>query len=334
MATSLGAYTETGIVTDHRDLLLKLKIFAESLGWTTLRYNTVEEHELVLKTPDNKFFLGFKEFNNIANDAYNIQLQNYTTFSASRSFHDQNGAIPYKGYNNYTANFYGANQLTLSNQTMQYWFNLFENKVLIVCKIGSVYVSSYSGKFKAYASPLQYPKPCFIGGNSSGGKSSSVEPIERYSIVSSQNTNFIFGICSTTQVTTNAKCRNYITLPDNSYLEVASNSLTPSSNSDNYAVYDSNLTNNCYIYGFGFAKENAISLFESLSNEKEIKVATLISSRSLSDKETLGEFFSCALITGTGLTPEDTVISEGSSYIIFPDVYRSNSYDFWVFKIE
>lgn len=336
MATSLGAFTETGTVTDHRDLMLKIKVFGESLGWTTKRHLTPvdvnDNHELIMETT-NGFLLGLKEINDDVLDVYNFELQSFTFFDNAKSFHEQSGAIPYKGINGFIKNSFGAKQLGLTNQPMTYWLNFSQDKMLIVAKIGTSYCSAYLGKFKAYGSPLQYPNPKFVGGHLSASQNINTP---RYSDNNGFNSSFIFGIADSDLGTSAySAMRYFVTLPDNNWEQLTSNSgtSTPPNIGDNSKYFNIN-NNKCFTYGFGFAKENAIYIKESLSNENEYKIPMIIKNDSLKQAQSLGEFFSCGLVVGASLLPEDTFTIDAEDYIVFPDVFRNNTYDFWAMKID
>lgn len=333
MPTALGTWTETGTVTDQQDLMLALKTFAELKGWTTHRYDNVSaDHELIMESP-NGAFVGYKEVKNAIEDVYNWELQGYTSYNAGLGFHEQQGSLPYYGFLGSTSRDQYASEISLTNQPMTYWFNLFGDKIMIVAKIGSIYVSSYSGFIKRAASPLQYPYPMYIGGNSYGGSdgSNSVKQdnLMRFSDANNFNSNFIFGVGDalvTSSQQFNSRCRNYISLPSGDWLEIVGTGGTGFSNNPKAG----------FTFGNGYNRETALSLEKNFRDEYDIKSVIICSKleTNVTFPDILGEYFSCGVVAGSSILPEDVMSVGSDDYLAFPDVFRNQTYDFFVMKIE
>lgn len=154
---------ETGTASGHDDLLDKLLTFittdtdlvAAGQEWTVLSDVTTTSRLVYIRGPglanNDEIFLNIERFYESSTGAYNWGFRGHTAYSSSLSRDDQPGT---------SENTY----LCLSNAAgIVYWFIANGRRIIIIAKIGTVFVSAYVGFFLPYATPSEYPYPMCIG---------------------------------------------------------------------------------------------------------------------------------------------------------------------------
>jgi len=153
----------TGSATDHVDLLEKLRVFAVStLGWTEL-YNVpagslTGTGRLALRGPGagdgRRVFINFITYGDVTNSLYGWSLRGSVDWVAAHQLNPENqlGSSP-------------RPFLNLWQNAMTYWFYGNDRRIIIVVKVGAIYVSSYMGFFLPWGLPAQYPFPLLIAGD-------------------------------------------------------------------------------------------------------------------------------------------------------------------------
>jgi hypothetical protein len=161
MAHEVGFVDNTGSEgVAHKQLLLKIKTLAEANGWTTLRYdNTSAIRELILQgeglSGTEEIFIGFRTYENVAADYYNISVAGFTGYVSGNTFTAQPG--------------YFESGIPAHNNRIDYWIAVNAQRIAFGLKVGTpVYTSGYAGKFFPYATPSQYPYPLVVGGMLTG----------------------------------------------------------------------------------------------------------------------------------------------------------------------
>ena len=167
----------TGTCVGHLALLDALKTYLTVNGWTCLADVTPDTREVYFKgtglAGTDEIFIGVKEYVDTTNDVHNVCVGGFTGYREGIGFTAQPGA--------------GYLWLTLTDQTMRYWFIVNGRRVIIIAYVNSNYVTAYAGFFLPFCNPSAYPYPMFIGANAA---SAGV----RYSIQNEQNTNFFLPI--------------------------------------------------------------------------------------------------------------------------------------------
>lgn len=145
----------------NRQLLLVIKTLAEANGWVTLRYATgvPSSHELILQgeglSGTEEIFIGFKTYESIPADYYNISVAGFTGYVSGNTFVTQPG--------------YRESGIPAHNQSIDYWLIVNAQRIALGLKVGTpVYESGYVGKIFPYATPSQYPYPLAVIGMLNG----------------------------------------------------------------------------------------------------------------------------------------------------------------------
>lgn len=144
----------------HKQMLLKLKTLCEANGWTTLRYDNVSAiRELILHSTGlsgtEDIYIGFRSYENVSADYYNLSVAGFTGYVSSNSFATQPG--------------YYESGIPAHNNRIDYWVAVNAQRVAMALKVGTpVYESGYVGKILPYGTPTQYPYPLAVGGMLAG----------------------------------------------------------------------------------------------------------------------------------------------------------------------
>lgn len=140
--------------TDYKNLLTLLKAFAESNGWTTLRWNVTTELEWIAVGPGlsgyEKVYIGVSTYSYASNQAYCWQMGVFTGYDPSAAFYSQPNAM--------------IKAVALWQSTIQYWFIVNGQRILLATNINGIDQLGYMGKFFTYNTPEQYPNPLLIAG--------------------------------------------------------------------------------------------------------------------------------------------------------------------------
>ncbi len=144
----------------HYQVLAALKTLAETAGWTTLRYDTaIPERELILRstgtTGEEQITVGFKAYQLIAADYYNLLAGTMTGYVAGNPFETQPG-IKTSG-------------VPCHNQAVTYVLTANPRRIAGCFKVGSpMYAHVYVGKALPYARPGEFPSPLIVAGHFDG----------------------------------------------------------------------------------------------------------------------------------------------------------------------
>lgn len=158
MAYAIGTVDNTGPTGyAHRELLAVIKTLAEANGWTTLRYDTSvpANHELIMKgvglSGTEEIFIGFRCYESVSADYYNIDMGTFTGYVAGNTFHAQPGAW--------------VNAVPGHNNAITYFIECNAQRITGSLKVGTpVYVHFYQGKHLRFAFPDEYAAPLVSAG--------------------------------------------------------------------------------------------------------------------------------------------------------------------------
>lgn len=158
--------TVTGGTNDeaHYKVLAAIKTLAEANGWTTLRYvNTGLIHELILNSAGlsgtEDIYIGFRTYQSIPGDYYNILTGVFTGYVSANSFDSQPGAR--------------LSGVPCHNNAVTYYLTANAQRIAGCFKVGTpVYTHFYAGKMFPYSRPGEFPSPLVCGGmfNGAAGK--------------------------------------------------------------------------------------------------------------------------------------------------------------------
>lgn len=159
MASYTGYVDNTGAYANQNMLaLIHDKLVLE--GWTILRYNTgIAVRELIAKgvgySGTEEIFIGFRSYESVPSDHYNISVACFTGYVSGNSFDTQPG--------------YSESGVCGHGIRIDYWLNISPQRVAFMLKVGTpVYEFGYTGKYFPYATPSQYPYPVVCFGMLSG----------------------------------------------------------------------------------------------------------------------------------------------------------------------
>ncbi len=150
---------ETGTATDYKDLVAKLRAFATANGWTENRYLVGDngEDELIMTsdgaTGQEQIVVGYRTITNVGDDVFNLDLFTGPAYNTN-DFDNQPGRSPRR-------------VIHLWNATIEYWFMVSKERILIVANVSTTWQLSYNGKVRTYTSRGHWPTPLISAGSSS-----------------------------------------------------------------------------------------------------------------------------------------------------------------------
>jgi len=283
---------------NFNDFLNKLKSNLVSQNWINLEDITVSSsRQMYFKNSVTDVIIGFKEVSS-SPDYFNLLLNSPTSYSGSFDFYNQINSILH--YPNNTATSSNSMPvLACLNTPMNFWLFIDNDRVIIVLKCNTNYNSAYLGRFEQYGSPLQYPKPIFIGGHA---KSSTM----LNSSTASGNECFIFEN-SEKKNNGGARLRKY----DTTWVTIGNSSQTLDTGSG--AIYPT----------MSLSTENNYTT----DNTYDLEPLILYT-----DTSAAGELKNIFWLTGRGLSAESEISIGADNYIIFPNIFRTTNKDFYCIK--
>lgn len=154
--------TVTGGLGDeaHYKALAAIRTLALANGWTEMRYDTSgADKELILNSAGlsgtEDIYIGFKTYQSVGADYYNIVVACFTGYIDENSFESQPGAklcgVP------------------AHNNAITYFMTCNEQRLALCFKVGTpVYTHGYAGKMFPYSRPGEFPSPLVSAGNFNG----------------------------------------------------------------------------------------------------------------------------------------------------------------------
>ena len=286
------AYT-TGTCTGHLELLDALKSYLASNGWTCLGDVVKGTREVYFKgtglAGTDQIHIGFKVYNDAANDVHNLAVGGFTGYRDGIEFISQPG--------------YGARYLTLSDQSMRYWFIVNGRRVIIIVYVNSNYVTAYAGFFLPFANPSAYPYPLFIGANSSTST-------KRYSTQDGDNTNFF--------------------LPLNSSYPTAMYMYGGTWRNILYSAVQTTIGT-----GPGYFLHQIMTYGMITSLNRDGATRYMVPLDIVCSLGMLGRLDGVQYTTGYGAVAEDTLTDpDGKTWMLIPDVFRTSLSQYATFRME
>jgi len=145
-----------GTATDYLDLLDKLRLYLVAQGWTQLNFTGGDTLHIRGDGAGagREVYLEIRAVADAPSGYYAWRAKGATAYVSGAAEGLQPGSFS-------TTDAY----FNLSNGTIDYWFFVNDRRVIVVAKIGSVYVSAHYGFFLPFATPEQYPFPLYVAGN-------------------------------------------------------------------------------------------------------------------------------------------------------------------------
>lgn len=286
---------QTGNVLNFTDFIDTVKSFLITNNWVNLKDSVGAERELFFRNNDNDLVIGFKTLTD--NITYHNLIFNVSnSFNNGNSFFEQSGSIPNYPENS-LSNFDVSPVATLHDNAINYWFFLNDRRLIVVAKCGISYISFYLGKFLAYGSNNQYPKPFFAGSN--GYKKDQL-----LSDTTNSNQAFLYQ--------NNGKVRGLSVIKDENgnWIKI----LNSTTGTEDYGmIYPTNIDYSKY----------------SKNTDDSYNLTPVIL---FTDKSAAGELDNVFVISGLGLSPENILTIDTEEYIVFNNIFRTTQSDFFAIK--
>lgn len=323
----------TGTCTGHLELLDALKEFltsdaglvAAGQAWTCLADRTettptdssggpssYNHRTVYFKGPglagEDEVYIGLQDWQWSGSDAYNLALQGYTGFREDSDFWGQPGAQPRAHSSTDKLNL----ALLLHNTELRYWFVANGRRVIIVVRVGSVYVCAYLGLMLPYCLASQWPYPLFVGGNA------RVLQLRYSTTNGNSNANF----WANTSRYSPSSSGTYIwyahaSLWAGEWRPVGVGDFPGATTSDNPCV--SYVHNHFSIYDYKSGKDIGMStLFDTNIDGKKVICPIQLFGRD----GMLGELDGMGKIVGTSIISEDVIADDGYDWLVVQNVFN------------
>lgn len=151
------SYTDNTSDLAHCSFVDKIKTLATANGWVLERdVSSSGYREIILKgeglSGTEEIFVGFKTYQSIPGDYYNILVGTFIGYVSGNTFETQPGAY--------------ITSICAHNLRIDYWLVCNAQRIAACLKVGTpIYETFYAGKFFQYGRPTQYPYPVVSGGS-------------------------------------------------------------------------------------------------------------------------------------------------------------------------
>lgn len=150
----------SGTVVGHKNLLKTVVDYITgntAMGnrkWVIKRNKDSKNEDYILEAPGlagtDKMYFGIKLFQDKKADYFNWRISAAMGYEAGLDMDEQPEALSY-GY-------------LLWDKSIKYWLTANGQRLILVCKVSTIYTVLYMGKILPYAAPGQYPYPVMICG--------------------------------------------------------------------------------------------------------------------------------------------------------------------------
>ena len=154
----------SGMVVGHKNLLKTVVDYVSgnaAMGnrkWVIKRNKDNKNEDYILEAPGlagtDKLYFGVELFQDAKADYFNWRVTAAMGYEASRDTHQQPLPVSY-GY-------------LLWDKSIKYWLTANGQRLILVCKVSTIYTVLYMGKILPYAAPGQYPYPVIVCGAHTG----------------------------------------------------------------------------------------------------------------------------------------------------------------------
>lgn len=154
----------------HYKVLAAIRTLALANGWTQLRYVSVgSDQELIVNSAGlsgtEDIYLGFKTYQSVDSDYYNILVGVFTGYVSGNTFETQPGAQ--------------LSGVPCHNNAVTYFMTANAQRIVGCFKVGTpVYTHFYNGKMFPYSRPGEFPSPLVCGGCFDGAEARRFSDLE------------------------------------------------------------------------------------------------------------------------------------------------------------
>lgn len=310
---------ETGTVTNHRDLLGKLRDFlvsnatlvAANQNWSLLSGpgsgTPVATDEIVLSGPglagDDDIRVGFKFHENAGGGFYNLGIVGLTSSGVNDIENQPGASMPH--------------WMLLLNSAMTYWFIGNGRCFKVIVRAGGNYQQMYGGFILPEHLPDDWPYPLYVGACAWERDIGNSESTLR-------NTAFWHGSAEGTS-SANRSCASLCDA-GRVFRRQANYYRTGNENSQ-ASDTDQVHTQPWYLQWF----ENNVR--QSLTNQPVLVQGSLFSNSSVSGHNFYGRFDGVFYLPAFGSTPEQIITVDTVDYLAVPNVFRTNDSNYCAYAL-
>lgn len=295
-----------GTATDDADLLADLRTFLKTStgsggpGWTEQEYDSGSKR-MWFTAPGlgggESIPIGFDLVRDTGADAFALRCWMAKVY---------NGALPWNGQVGMTAIGYQP----IWDASMPYWFVANGQRAIVVTKVSTVYTASYVGKFLPFGTTSEFPQPYYLGA-----------PRASNTRWSSASENF----------------RNFYDPGEASHVLMPSGTWYAVSNFKDVSGAETDQEASNYVWpyqGFvtgNYTRERFRELRNNLDGTYPLFPLTLLTENPTT--EALGELDGAYAVPAFSAAAEDTITVGSDTYLVVPNVFRSQRYHYAAIKL-
>lgn len=299
--------------------------------------------ELIFKAPgasgNEAIYTGIRAEWNEASDWYNLFLNGYIGFDDNfyTSFWNQPGAIP--GYGSSPKLI--SPMVTLWNDQTPYWFVASGRVFKFGAKVSTVYVGGYMGFILPYASPAQYPYPLAVGGNMVPDYRDDWRGSPwRFSANSMRNSMFTAPGGDNTDTTSGRDYRGTFMYRNSAGEWHAI--VNYGASSETNSIYPPNIDDNFQPTGYYTGMWPHFTAGLSTGQYRDFRecvgggylfLPCIIVDR-LGTASVIGELDGVYSVSGFGNAAENTGTFDGDTVVVFQNVNRTETYNYWGLRLN
>ena len=297
----------SGTVIGHKNLLKTVVDYVTgnaAMGnrkWIIKRNKDNKNENYILEAPGlsgtDKIYFGIKLFQNQRSDYFNWRVTAALAYDASQPTSKQPFAVSY-GY-------------LLWDKSIKYWLSASGQRLILVCKVSTIYTILYMGKFLPYAAPGQYPYPVMLCASARGWTTRWSDRTDSHAHLQAPNQT------------------GAVRLPSNIWQNL--NSFAGQS------AYYGDTANHIHLYpvtlyGLSNRSNNVYKNIKKNPDNSYALIPYLLATsgaRSTSrDRNILGELDGMMWVTGDSNASENTITAGGKTYMVVQNIWRTAWHDY------
>lgn len=289
----------SGTVVGHKNLLKTVVDYVSgnaAMGnrkWTIKRNKDNKNEDYILEAPGlagtDKIYFGIELNQNATDDWFNWIVTGSMAYSSEHPTQQQP--------------FAKSVAMLLWDKSIKYWLAANGQRLILVCKVSTIYTMMYIGKFLPYGTPGQYPYPVIVSGSHN-------RSYKRWSDTSIDHAHLQKPVKA-----------SWLRTPGNEWMLI--------NNAHGYGHACLYPINTYSLSGY------SNSVFKSVQKNPDNSYTLLpyiLSSpgfSATSDNHNIyGELDGLMWVTGDGIGSEDTVTVSGKTYLVIQNIWRANWPDY------
>lgn len=303
---------------------------------------TVANHfgsEVIFKAPGNSgadsIYTGIRSEYDPAAGWYNLFMNGYAGFDPSiQSFFGHPGALP-----DWTAQTpLAVPMVALWDSTMPYWLVASGRSFRFAAKVDAIYTGGYLGYLLPYATPGQFPYPIMVGG-ALVPQTTNRSAEWRYSYVNHRHGVYPGPAASSTPSSDGGQWATcYMRMPDGFWRYFANRPNPGAAAPDgihgpNHGTGPTGAARSVWPHCMNDQWTSGKRPYRECLGGGYVVQPCILMAR-LPEPMVFGEMEGTYIISGFGVSAEDTAVFGGKTYVAFQNAYRNTVHEYWALSLD